>query len=110
MQGEHHSSVSLHGWLRVAGMDQGEDKNEVVDAFLTGFDATILEFEEWVGLLLLDALQRAGFFRAAGQHHRLADVRAAVRPEFSRFIAEAVHLLVDAGECPNRAADCSHLV
>ncbi len=82
-------------------MDQGKGQNGVNGALLTGFDATILEFEEWVGLLLLDALQRAGFFRAADQSHRLADMRAAVRPDFSRFITEAVHLLVDAGECPS---------
>ncbi len=63
-----------------------------------GFDATIVEFEEWVGLLLLEALQRAGLFRAAGQRHTAADMRAAVRPDFSRFIVEAVDLLRNAGK------------
>lgn len=64
-----------------------------------GFDAAIMEFEEWVGLLLLEALQQSGFFRAAGQRHRLANMRAAIRPDFSRFIAEAVDLLLNAGKC-----------
>lgn len=64
-----------------------------------GFDATILEFEGWVGLLLLEATQRSGFFRAAGQRHGLPALFAAVRPDFHRFIAEAVDLLVSAGKC-----------
>ena len=69
-----------------------------IDVVLAGFDAAIMEFEEWVGRLLLEALQRSGFFRAAGQHAHLADMRAAVRPDFSRFIAEAVDLLLNAGK------------
>ena len=56
-----------------------------------------MEFEEWVCLLLLDALQRAGFFTAAGQQHSLADMRAAIGVDYSRFIAEAVDILVSAG-------------
>ena len=66
------------------------------DAF-AGFDGAVMEFEEWVCLLLLDALQRAGFFVAAGQAHSLADMRAAVSADYSRFIAEAVNILVSAG-------------
>lgn len=56
-----------------------------------------MEFESWVVLLLLDGLQRAGFFAAAGQAHSLEQLRATVSTDYARFMAEAVNILVDAG-------------
>ena len=32
-----------------------------------GFEAAVAQFEAWVRLLLLDGLQRLGFFRAPGE-------------------------------------------
>jgi hypothetical protein len=56
-----------------------------------------MEFEIWVGLLLLNAIQRAGFFRRAGVRHSLADIRASCVADFSRFVPEAVDFLLNAG-------------
>ena len=78
-------------------------------ARFAGFDGAVMAFEEWVCLLLLDALQRAGFFRAARQLHALADMRAAVSEDYSRFIAEAVDILVCAGMLSRCHACARHL-
>ena len=57
----------------------------------------MMEFEGWVVLLLLDGLQRAGFFAAAGRAHSLEQLRGATAEGHVRFMAEAVNILVDAG-------------
>lgn len=79
--------------------------SECFDGFFVddaaGFDGVVMEFEGWVGLLLLDTVQRAGFFRAAGQRQSLADIRASIPAEFSRFAAEAMDLLINFGESPS---------
>lgn len=59
------------------------------------------QFEEWCRLLLLDALQCAGFFRAAGQRAAAADIvrlnrRAAGAAGHARMVAAALDILLAA--------------
>jgi len=66
-----------------------------------GFDAAVADFERWVCLLLLDGLQRAGFFRAPGDSHTLEGIRGGVAADYARFVAEALAILQKHGaQCP----------
>lgn len=63
-----------------------------------GFVETVREFEDWTELLLLDALQRSGFFLAGSQAITLAELQARVPAGYKRFIAEATDLLKASGD------------
>ena len=63
-----------------------------------GFVETVREFEDWTELLLLDALQRSGFFLADSPAITLAVLQARVPAGYKRFIAEATDLLKASGD------------
>ena len=74
---------------------------------LTGFEAAVADFEQWVTLLLLDALQRAGHFKTVGESVTAAALKQKVHKSYARFIDEALSALCRAGEfpgCPSHAA------
>lgn len=62
------------------------------------FIALVKEFEDWAELLLLDALQRSGFFTAGSTALSLAELQGRVPAGYMRFIAEATDLLRASGE------------
>ncbi len=55
------------------------------------------EFEDWTELLLLDALQRSGFFTADSKALSLAELQSRVPAGYKRFMAEATDLLKASG-------------
>lgn len=66
------------------------------------FEEAVRQFEEWCHLLLLDALQRAGFFQVAGQRAAAADImrlnrRAASAGGHARMVDAALDILLAAG-------------
>ena len=62
------------------------------------FIAVVREFEDWTELLLLDALQRSGFFTAGRTALSLAELQGRVPAGYMRFMAEATNLLRASGE------------
>ena len=58
------------------------------------------EFEEWAQLLLLDALQRTGFFTQSSPAISLADLQSRVPAGYARFMAEATAMLEISGKHP----------
>ena len=64
---------------------------------LVGFAAVVEEFESWTLLLLLDALQRSGFFTADSKPISLAELQSRVPTSYMRFMAEATDLLKASG-------------
>lgn len=62
-----------------------------------GFDAAVADFERWICFLLLDGLQRAGFFRAPGDSHTLEGIKGSVAADYARFVAEALAILQKQG-------------
>ena len=61
------------------------------------FTAVVKEFEDWTELLLLDALQRSGFFTADGKALSPAELQSRVPAGYKRFMAEATELLKASG-------------
>lgn len=62
----------------------------------------VRRFEGWCRLLLLDAVQRAGYFRAGGQRAATADIvrlnrRAAGAAGHARMVEAALDILLAAG-------------
>ena len=55
------------------------------------------DFEAWVTLMLLDALQRHGWFRTAGETQSMDALRAGCVPAYARFVPEAIGILQIAG-------------
>lgn len=70
----------------------------------SGFDAAIARFEAWCRLLLLDAMQRLGFFRAPGTVVTASALAAAVAPEHARLLSEILSILRAAGWLADAAA------
>ena len=62
------------------------------------FVTLVEEFEDWTELLLLDALQRSGFFTAGSNALSLAELQSRVPATYMRFMAEATDLLRASGE------------
>ena len=62
------------------------------------------EFEEWAQLLLLDALQRTGFFTQSSRAISLADLQSRVPAGYARFMAEATAMLEISGKHPVMSA------
>ncbi|KAK9803996.1 hypothetical protein WJX72_011444 [[Myrmecia] bisecta] len=62
-----------------------------------GFQAAVTEFEAWVCLLLLRAFQQLGLFAREGAAAGMAELKAAIIPDYHRFIAEALEILQGAG-------------
>ena len=56
------------------------------------------EFEQWVTILLLAAMQRAGYFKAVGESVTAAALKQKVNKSYVRFIDEALNALCHAGE------------
>ena len=64
------------------------------------------DLEEWAQLLLLDALQRSGFFIQSSNAMSLAELQSRVPTGYARFMAEATAMLEISGkqgcnECPS---------
>ncbi len=55
------------------------------------------DFEQWVTLLLLDAMQRAGHFKTVGESVTAAALKQKVHRSYVRFIDEALSALCRAG-------------
>lgn len=64
---------------------------------LAGFEAAVEEFEQWVPVLLLDAMQRAGYFKAVGDSSTAAALKEKVDQNYARFFDEALSALCAAG-------------
>jgi len=62
-----------------------------------GMEASVADFEVWVALMLLDALQRHGWFGTAGETLTMDALRAGCIPAYARFVPEAVGILQMAG-------------
>ncbi len=62
-----------------------------------GMEVSVADFEAWVALVLVDALQRHGWFRTAGETLTMDALRAGCVPAYARFIPEAVGILQIAG-------------
>ena len=58
------------------------------------------EFEEWAQMLLLDALQRAGFFTQSSSAVSPAELQSRVPAGCARFMAEAMAMLEISGKHP----------
>ena len=58
------------------------------------------EFEEWAQLLLLNALQRTGFFTQSSRAISLADLQSRVPAGYARFMAETTAMLEISGKHP----------
>lgn len=56
------------------------------------------DFEQWVTVLLLDAMQRAGYFKAVGDSMTAAALKEKVSKGYVRFIDEALAALCRAGK------------
>jgi hypothetical protein len=56
------------------------------------------DFELWVTVLLLDAMQRAGYFKAVGGSMTAAALKEKVSKGYVRFIDEALAALCRAGK------------
>ena len=75
------------------------------------FEEGVRQFEEWCRLLLLDAMQRAGLFRAAGQRTAAADIvrlnrRAAGAAGHARMVDAALDILLAARFIRQNATLC----
>ena len=79
-------------WLPLSASTQLKSMAPCVE-----FTAIVGEFEEWTELLLLDALQRSGFFIAGSDALSLAELQSRVPAGYMRFMAEATELLKTAG-------------
>ena len=58
------------------------------------------EFEAWAQMLLLDALQRAGFFAQSSSAISQAELQSRVQAGLARFMAEATAMLEISGKRP----------
>ncbi len=56
------------------------------------------DFEQWVTLLLLDAMQRAGYLKTVGETVTAEALKKKVHKSYLRFIDEALSALCQAGE------------
>ena len=65
---------------------------------MAGFESAVDDFEQWVTLLLLDALQRAGHFKTVGESVSAAALKQKVHKSHIRFIDEALDALCRAGK------------
>ena len=65
---------------------------------LTGFEAAAEEFNVWVQLLLLEALQASGFFRTPDDSVTAERVQSKAPGANARFVAEALSILTRAGD------------
>jgi len=62
------------------------------------------DFEQWVTVLLLDGMQRAGYFKAVGESVSAGTLKQKVHRSYVRFIDEALSALCYAGQllhCPH---------
>ena len=75
---------------------------------LSGLGAAAAELDARVALALLDAFQRQGWFRAAGEARTVGELRAGCVAAYARFLPEAVGILQAAGG-PHSCAE-SHVV
>ena len=66
---------------------------------LTGFAEAVAEFEDWVPLLVLRAVQSLGMFTRPGAAATPEQLRSAggIIPQYSRFTAEMLAILQRAG-------------
>ena len=75
-------------------------------------EGAVRRFEGWCRLLLLDAVQRAGFFRATGQRAATADIvrlnkRAAGAAGHARMVEAALDILLVASFIRHRTVSYS---
>ena len=63
-----------------------------------GFEAAVADFEQWVPILLLEALQRAGHFKAVGESMTAAALKGKCHHGYTRFVDEALSTLCIAGQ------------
>ena len=56
------------------------------------------DFEQWVTVLLLDAMQRAGYFKAVGESMTAAALKEKVGKGYVRFIDKTLATLCRAGK------------
>ena len=64
---------------------------------LSGLGAAAVELDACAALALLDAFQRQGWFRAAGEARTMVELRAGCVAAYARFLPEAVGILQTAG-------------
>ena len=64
---------------------------------LSGMGAAAAELDARAALALLDAFQRHGWFRAAGESRIMDELRAGCAAAYARFLPEAVGILQTAG-------------
>lgn len=62
-----------------------------------GMDRAVADFDAWAAAALLDAFQRAGWFRSPGEARMANELRTGCVPAYARFLPEAMGILQTAG-------------
>lgn len=67
---------------------------------MPGMDKLVADFTAWAAVMLLDALQRRGWFCSAGETRSVEELRADCIPAYARFLPEALSILQETGMLP----------
>ena len=99
---QHRSHPIPHATLSISSQHAFASPREHIDylfrcRMLSGLGAAAVELDACAALALLDAFQRQGWFRAAGEARTMVELRAGCVAAYARFLPEAVGILQTAG-------------